>query len=148
MEFYEKETNLFYIYYQLIKKYKLYMEKALDGFNLAPAEIDVLTFLINNEDKKITAKDISEIRGISKGLVSRAITSLKKKGIVKTIDNPDDKRSVFLQINNKESNLIDMVKEHNLYFINHVTDEIDVKDLKNFIEVHQKMLANSKKIDF
>ena len=146
MEFYERETNLFYIYYQIIKKYKNFMEENLQGYNFTPAEIDVITFLINNQDKKITAKDISEIRGISKGLVSRAVTELRRKNIIKIKENPDDKRSVYLKINNAEENLIEKVREKNQFFIEKIVNDIECEDLALFLKINNKILTNSKSL--
>ena len=146
MEFYERETNLFYIYYQIIKKYKNFMEENLHGYNFTPAEIDVITFLINNQDKNITAKDISEIRGISKGLVSRAVTELRRKNIIKIKENPDDKRSVYLKINNAEENLIEKVREKNKFFIEKIVNDIECEDLALFLKINNKILTNSKSL--
>ena len=100
------EKNLFYIYFQIIKKYKEYMNTELANFDLTPAEINILTFLINNENKNITASDISIGRGVSKSLVSKAVNSLKNEGIVKTVENPDDGRSVYIEILNNKNDLI------------------------------------------
>lgn len=147
MNFYEKETNLFYIYFQIIKKYKKFMEESLENFNLSPAEIDVVTFLLNNKDKEITAKDISNIRGISKGLVSRAVTSLKFRKIIKIKENPKDKRSVFLEINHSENkDLVKKISDTNDYFINILSKDINNEEFKIFIDINNKMLSNVKKI--
>lgn len=110
MSFYKEESNIFYIYFQIIKKYKKYMEESLLEFELTPAEIDVLTFLINNMDKDITASEISMNRGISKGLVSRAVNLLKDKNLIGTEENLEDGRSVYLKIINEEDDVVKKVK--------------------------------------
>lgn len=147
MSFYKEESNIFYIYFQIIKKYKKYMEKLLADFELAPAEIDVLTFLVNNSDKNITASDISMCRGISKGLVSRAVHSLVIKKIIELKENPEDGRSVYLRIVDEEDNLIKEVKKINEKFKTQLVKGIDSKDFQIFLEINNKMLNNIKSIE-
>lgn len=147
MSFYKEESNIFYIYFQIIKKYKDYMEKSLAEFELTPAEIDVLTFLINNKDRDITASEISMCRGISKGLVSRAVHSLKTKKIVELKENPEDGRSVYLKILDEEDDLVKEVKEINEIFKNQLIKDIDMSDLDLLLKVNNKMLNNINNIE-
>lgn len=147
MSFYKEETNIFYIYFQIIKKYKDYMEKSLVESTLTPAEIDVLTFLINNIDKDVIANEISITRGISKGLVSRAVNSLKNKRLIEIKENPDDGRSVYLKIINEEDSLIKEVKKLNEEFKEELIKDLDMKDLKLLLKINNKMLNNIKKME-
>lgn len=147
MSFYREESNIFYIYFQIIKRYKDYMEKSLVDFELTPAEIDVLTFLVNNMDKDITAREISMYRGISKGLVSHAVHSLKTKKIIELKENPEDGRSVYLKITDEEGNVVKEVKEINEKFKTQLIKDIDSLDLKLFLKINNKMLNNTKDIE-
>ncbi|MBV1818724.1 MarR family transcriptional regulator [Anaerosalibacter bizertensis] len=146
MSFYKEESNIFYIYFQIIKKYKKYMEKSLEEFELTPAEIDVLTFLVNNMDKDITAREISMHRGISKGLVSRAVNLLKDKKLIGTKENFEDGRSVYLKIIDEESKVVKKVKEMNEIFIEQLIKDIDIEDLNLFLKINNRMLNNIKDI--
>lgn len=147
MSFYKEESNIFYIYFQIIKKYKKYMEESLVEFELTPAEIDVLTFLINNMDKDITASEISMNRGISKGLVSRAVNLLKDKNLIGTEENLEDGRSVYLKIINEEDGVVKKVKEANEKFTNQLIKGMTLEDLNLFVKVNNKMLNNVKDIE-
>ena len=147
MSFYKEESNIFYIYFQIIKKYKDYMEKSLVGFELTPAEIDVLTFLVNNPDKDITASEISMCRGISKGLVSRAVHSLKARKIIELKKNPEDGRSVYLKIIDEEDTVVKEVKEINEGFKAQLIKDTDIDDLRLFLKVNNKMLNNIRDIE-
>lgn len=147
MSFYKEESNIFYIYFQIIKKYKKYMEESLVEFELTPAEIDVLTFLINNMDKDITASEISMNRGISKGLVSRAVNLLKDKNLIGTEENLEDGRSVYLKITNEEDDVVKKVKESNEGFKNQLIKGMALEDLDLFVKVNNKMLNNAKDIE-
>lgn len=144
---YREETNFFYINFQIIKRYKEFMGKALMDLDLMPAEIDVLTFLINNEGKNITASEISLNRGISKGLVSRAVNLLKDKKIIETVKNPEDGRSVYLKIIDNENKLVNEIKEVNKKFIYRLLQDVDTSDLHLFLKINNKMLNNIKTIE-
>lgn len=147
MYFYREESNIFYSYFQIIKKYKEYMEKSLADLDLMPAEIDVLTFLINNVDKDITASEISMYRGISKGLVSHAVHSLKGRNIIELKENPEDGRSVYLKILDEDSDVVKRVKYINERFKNQLVKDIEFSDLILFLQVNNKMLNNIKDIE-
>lgn len=123
------------------------MEKSLAEFELTPAEIDVLTFLINNMDKEITASQISMHRGISKGLVSRAVNLLKDKKLIQQKENLEDARSVYLEIIDEEDNVVKKVKEMNEIFIEQLIKDIDIKDLELCVKVNNKTLNNIKDIE-
>ncbi|BDR65324.1 MarR family winged helix-turn-helix transcriptional regulator [Clostridium tetani] len=147
MCFYGEESNIFYIYFQIIKKYKKYMEKSLSDFNLIPAEIDILSFLVNNIEKDITASEISMCRGISKGLVSQAVHSLKTKNVIELKENPQDGRSVYIKIVDEEDSLIKKVKQINEKFKEQLIKDIDDADLKLFLKINNKMLNNIKDVE-
>ncbi|MEW8972838.1 MAG: helix-turn-helix domain-containing protein [Tissierellaceae bacterium] len=147
MSFYREETNIFYIYFQIIKKYKDYIEKSMSEFNLTPAEIDVLTFLINNMDRDVTASMISMHRGISKGLVSRAVGLLKSKNLIELEENITDGRSVYLKIANEEDDIIWEIKALNEKFKEELIKDLDPEDLKLFLKINNKMLNNIKSIE-
>ncbi|MGN9163941.1 MarR family winged helix-turn-helix transcriptional regulator [Tissierellaceae bacterium HCP3S3_D8] len=147
MSFYREETNIFYIYFQIIKKYKDYIEKSMSEFNLTPAEIDVLTFLINNMDRDVTASMISMHRGISKGLVSRAVGLLKSKNLIELEENITDGRSVYLKIANEEYDIIWEIKALNEKFKEELIKDLDPEDLKLFLKINNKMLNNIKSIE-
>lgn len=146
MEFYEEEVNIFYIYFQTIKKYKKYMENSLKGYALTPAEIDVITLLVNNIGKDITAKDIVILRGISKGLVSRAVTSLRRKELIIAVDNPLDKRSMYLSINGENEDIITKVKEENKNFMEKLFKGVTMEEIEHFLYINNKMLNNIRDI--
>ena len=98
-------------------------------------------------NKDITASEISMYRGISKGLVSRAVHSLKTKKIIELKENPEDGRSVYLKIVDEEDNIIKEVKEINEKFKTQLIKDIDKPDLKLFLKINNKMLNNIEDIE-
>lgn len=138
----EENANIVYIYYQAIDKYRKYMQKELDEHNLSPSEIDILTYLINNKEKKITAKDIGLHRRVSKGLISRSVNSLVEKNIIYTIKNEDDARSLYIEIVDEDIELIKDVENANKIFLDSIFKDIDKKEYEIFQKVNNKLLKN------
>lgn len=142
MSFYKRNANIFYMYFKIIKIYKDYMEESLKEYELTPAEIDVLTFLVNNMDRDVTASEICMHRGISKGLVSRAVNMLKDKNLIETKANLEDGRSVYLKISDEKDQLVVRVKEVNKKFQKQLMKDISTEDLDLFIKVNSKLFDN------
>ncbi len=147
MSFYQKESNIFYIYFQIIKKYKSYMEKSMEKYKLTPAEIHILTFLVNNKDRDITASEISTHRGVSKGLVSRAVSNLKDKHIIEVKENISDGRSVYLKIVDENNPLVVEMGSLNKKFKDQLIKDIAKEDLNKFFAINKKIFDNMKDIE-
>ena len=60
-------------------------------YELSQLEIDILLFLHNNPQYN-TARDIVEIRGFQKSNVSTAVESLRKKGYLSSICDPENRK--------------------------------------------------------
>lgn len=144
MLLYENNINVFYVYFQIIKKYNDYMEEALEKYNFTPGEIAVLTFLANNPKRKTTASDISLYRALSKGLISRAVHSLLDKKLIVTEENPDDGRSVYLEISDTEDELLKELQYFGKTFKDKLVDHIVKEDLETFNKVNGMILNNLK----
>lgn len=92
---------------------KLYEKSFLsitEKYQLTKIEIDVLLFLANNPEYT-TAKDIVELRGLTKSHVSNAVEKLIKRGfLVREIDKLD-RRYIHLKIQEKAEDIVNQAKE-------------------------------------
>ena len=79
-------------------KYKSVALKALReaGLNIAPMHIRSL-HTINSIDV-CTANDLVELMDRDKGQIARLVKEMIEKGFVDRVQNPDDKRSQFIEI--------------------------------------------------
>lgn len=140
------QANIFYMYYQVIKKYRNYMENNLDKYDFKPAELDVLTFLINNRDLEVTATMIGQYRGVSKGLISKAVKDLEDKKLIRVSPSKKDKREKILSLIDLNAREIQEIKNYNDEFIEALIGDIDLKDLYKFNEISRKMMENIDKM--
>lgn len=91
---------------------KLYIEEFARVFkeeNFSPNEINILIFLYNNPTID-TSSQLYVVLGVSKGLVSRSIDSLLKKGYLKSYIDSKDKRIQHLVLTDQVEPIIERVK--------------------------------------
>ena len=67
--------------------------------------------------------------------------------MIETRENPEDGRSVYLKIVDEEDDMIKEVKEINERFKTQLIKDIDIQDLKLFLNVNNKMLNNIKNME-
>ena len=75
-------------------------------YGLSQLEIDVLLFLHNNPGCN-TARDIVELRGVSKSNVSTAVESLRSRGFLTTDRDPDNRRIQRLTLSDELHDLLE-----------------------------------------
>ena len=83
---------------QRVKKiYELMLKRVTKVYSMTKNEIDVLLFLANNEGYD-TAKEIVELRSLSKSHVCKSIGSLSERGFLLEEKDERDKRCVHLKL--------------------------------------------------
>lgn len=87
--------------HNLYKVYRRQLLQQLRGYELTPAEIEVLLFLYNNTPTLDTATDIARCKKLSKALVARAVESLYRRGYITFERDPHDRRVVHLSLSEK-----------------------------------------------
>ena len=101
--------NLSYLIIMASKQLKNRLDKALKKFDITAAQFSVIN-QIHLSEKPITAAEIAERLGSDRPTISGIINRLEKKGIVIKFDNPEDKRSSYLQIDKKSNKLVNSIK--------------------------------------
>lgn len=139
--------NFIYVSHALVKQYKKYACKALKGYGLTPAEIDIITFLVNQPPEVDTAKDIVKRRGLSKALVSKSIGSLVDKKLISLSLDEKDRRIVHLRLTSDADEIIGIVQESKKIFYMEMTKNIKDTHMKIFKNVNIALLENIKNIN-
>lgn len=101
--------NLSYLIIMASKQLKNRLDKALKKFDITAAQFSVIN-QIDLSEKPITSAEIAERLGSDRPTISGIINRLEKKGIVIKFDNPEDKRSSYLQIDKKSNKLVNSIK--------------------------------------
>lgn len=100
----------------MLKLYEKMLKRVCMAHDLAVTEADILGFLKNNPEKD-TAADISELKMLSKGAVSKAVDSLIRKGLLSREQDKQDRRKIHLKITPEAAPVIkDITKVQNDYW--------------------------------
>ena len=89
------EENLTVVMMRVRRSVRTALREAVREEGLTQNEIEVLLFL--ERGKFDTARDISQVRGMPRSLVSKAVDQLVKRGFVETCQDKQDRRVVRLR---------------------------------------------------
>lgn len=70
-----------------------------------------MAILICLREKQMTVREAALVMNVGKPVISRGITRLALDALVEKIDDPEDRRSVFLSLTQKGINYVDWVME-------------------------------------
>lgn len=104
-------------------------------------EIDVLLSLRQYPDKN-TVKGISETMHLSKGMISQAVESLRKKQLVRVDHNEHDRRSVKIHLNQVAHPVLKSLKESSVSFMEHLSQGIPHEQLSQISQTLAQMCSN------
>lgn len=125
----------------IYKQCQQYRFKTTDDRDFTLNEVVVLVFLSEYSGQN-TIKAISEQLNISKGLVSRSVESLRKRGLLATQTDADDRRKVLLTLLPNAQPYAQYFKERQESFDRRILRDISEQELETAIHTFQKMLKN------
>lgn len=92
------------------KSLRSHCHRAIESDGFTMNETDVLLALLSADDNN-TVKAISESSTISKGNISQAVESLKKKGYITTETSSEDRRSVTIALTEKAAPVVEKLQD-------------------------------------
>lgn len=99
----------FSAYRKLLRSYTDFQLNALDGYDLSPNEIVVLSSI----ETTPTASDIAMQSDVSKALVSRSVKLLKEKDYITATVSEEDKREQELALTEEGKKVAELIDEAN-----------------------------------
>lgn len=139
-----KTTELFMAIRSLFRLYDKMLKKVCTEHDLTVIEADVISFLQNNPGKD-TAADITELRMLSKGAVSKAVESLMQKALLERIPDTEDRRKIHLRLKPQAGPVtesIDLVREE---FLDTVLDGFTKDELELHGQLFDRLTENIKR---
>lgn len=149
----EKDGNdFFWAFNEMVdvsKFFRAYCYRSVveQGFSLN--EIDVLVSLKQHPEKN-TVKGISETMHLSKGMISQAVESLRKKKMVTVNQSKQDRRSVLIHLSQIAHPVLDKLKESSANFVDRIVSGVSFEQLQalsNAVSQISKNKADMKKAD-
>ena len=138
-----RSTELWTGLRSLIRLYDKMLKKVCTEHELSLVEADVISFLRNNPGKD-TAVDIVELRGLSKGAVSKAVESLIRKSFLERIPDTEDRRRLHLKLKPEAEPVTEMIDEVKEEFLNTVLGGFTSEELEAHSRFFQRVFDNTR----
>ena len=138
-----RSTELWTGLRSLIRLYDKMLKKVCTEHELSLVEADVISFLRNNPGKD-TAVDIVELRGLSKGAVSKAVESLIRKSFLERIPDTEDRRRIHLKLKPEAEPVTEMIDKVKEEFLNTVLGGFTSEELEAHSRFFQRVFDNTR----
>lgn len=141
-------THVWHAMTQLLdvgKFFRTYCYRPALELGFSSNEIDVLLSLKVHPEKN-TVKAISETVHLSKGMISQAVESLRKKQLVTVDHNEQDRRSVLIALSGIAQPLAEKIRETCVSFAEAILSGIPDEQLQNVLGAVTKLYSNKEKM--
>lgn len=137
-----RSTELWTGLRSLIRLYDKMLKKVCTEHELSVMEADVISFLRNNPGKD-TAADIVELRGLSKGAVSKAVESLIQKSLLERIPDTEDRRRIHLKLKPEAEPVTETIDDVKEEFLNTVLGGFTNEEVEAHTRFFQRVFDNT-----
>ncbi|MTI09268.1 MarR family winged helix-turn-helix transcriptional regulator [Curvivirga aplysinae] len=119
------------------------MEKTMAEHGLNFASFDLLaTLRRSGTPYRLSPNDLLKTMMITSGSMTNRIDQLCKKGLVERIQNPEDARSVFIQLTEKGFNIIDAAVTDHVTTQHRITGSLSEQEFHQLNQLASKFLQS------
>ncbi|XJS09816.1 MarR family transcriptional regulator [Aerococcaceae bacterium WGS1372] len=94
----------------------------------------------------LTSRDIADLTHVSSPAISRTVKSLVQKGWIKQIDNPEDRRNIFLEVTDEGEENFNRTFQEIDSTIQAIFNEFSEREILEYIETGEKITHIMEKI--
>ena len=123
---------------KISRAYQEFQLKALDGYDLSPNEIVVLSSL----DTVTTASQIASDHDVSKALLSRSVKTLREKGYIVSSISEQDKREQDLSLTEEGRAVARIIADANRRFFKKIVQGVESNSLDVVTMMLKVLMAN------
>lgn len=116
-------TSLLLLGQQLKHRYGALCRDVEAAYGLTRNEIDVLLFLSNNPGYD-TARDVVELRGLSKSHVCKSVDALTRRGWLEGTQDPRDRRCIHLRLRPAAGEAVEAARQVQAQFLARLYDGV------------------------
>ena len=127
------------------KYFRAYCYKSVVDLGFSLNEIDVLMSLTRHPERN-TVKGISETVHLSKGMISQAVESLRKKHFVTVDHDEKDRRSVLISLSTMAMPVLEKLKEASTAFVQKIISGIPYDQLQEVYQIVTQVYTNKEKM--
>mgnify|MGYP003255414754 CR=1 FL=1 len=138
------QTTDFLMYFRrIIKLHESMLKEICETYQLTMIEANIISFLYNNPGRD-TARDIVELRMLSKGNVSQAVESLIQKGMLKRIPDQSDRRMIHLALLEKTDPIVQTMARQKTAFQDELFTGFSDGEKELYHQFNCRMMENAK----
>lgn len=144
----ESPENLYWAFSKLLdvtKYFRAYCYRAVTDLGFSMGEIDVLMSLSDHPECN-TVKSISETVHLSKGMISQAVESLRKKQFITVGTDENDRRLILIALTGMAQPVVERLKEAYITFIQTITSGIPLEQMSEVLGVISQVHTNKEKM--
>ena len=128
------------------KGYSRAMDPICRQWDLTRNELDVILFLHNNPEFD-RASDVALRRGMAKSHVSLSVTSLEAKGFLCRRPDPEDRRTIHLELRGDALDIARQGREAQLAFFEKIYAGLTQEEINAWTHVVEKVSENIHNLD-
>ena len=117
------------------------MAQEVAPYDLTPLEFNFLRLCLQM-DREVTATELGRLLPVDASRVSRVVTVLVDKGLLRRRRLRDDRRIVMLRLSDEGSDLAFRVREHVDAFAAKLLEGVDADEQQVFLSVASRIIAN------
>ena len=125
--------------------FRSYCRRAVEGFGFSGNEIDVLISLEQHPERN-TVKGISESVHLSRGVISRAVESLRKKGFLKVLRTGSDRRTFAVALSEKAAPIAEKLSRAVRDFVKAIFRGLSQEELSSITQTVGEISRNKEKM--
>lgn len=139
-------TDIVTVGKKLMHVYESYCAPVCRQFGINQSTLDILLFLANHP-KLNTAKDICEIRGMKKGIVSVTLEHMERDGYVKRGEDPKDRRVQRLYLTGQCQEMISKGQRQQKKFLERMTSVLSKEEMETLKKLTGKLKKQIDKME-
>jgi DNA-binding MarR family transcriptional regulator len=134
------EENLAVVMMRVRRNVRTALREVVREEGLTQNEIEVLLFLQRGTFD--TARDISQVRGMPRSLVSKAVDQLVRRGLVEAVHDQSDRRVVRLRLLPSAQQMVDRLVRARQEFFAQLCQGVTEQEASAFYSMVGKMTEN------
>lgn len=113
------------------------MHLLFDEIQMTQSQLLVLHFVKKN--KTINIKDLANLLSITSSAATQIVNGLVNKGLLLRKRNPDDRRTLKIELSEKSKNQFDSIRSKSFQTLSSLFDVLDNDELLNYCKLNNKI---------
>lgn len=109
-------------------------------------QIEILEILYNHPDMRLTPAELADEVHLTRSTMTGNLDSLQKKGFIKRVSHPDDRRMLLIKLTQEGVNFCKETMPLRYSHVLRVMKDLSGDERKNLREIYEKLLGIIKKL--